>query len=137
MAARISRADYYYATIKDAPGHAYQLLSQLAAAEVNLLAFNAMPLGPEHTQLMLFPDDVARLAEVAEQAGISLTGPQHAFLIQGDDRLGALAGIHRKLSGAKINVYASHGVTNGSGGYGYLVYVRPDQFSEAANVLGV
>ena len=28
------------------PGAAYELLAQLAAAEVNLLAFNAVPLGP-------------------------------------------------------------------------------------------
>jgi hypothetical protein len=137
MAAKIRRVDYFYATVRDQPGEAYKLLSRLAAAEVNLLAFSAVPIGVETTQLVLFPENVDLLARAAEKAGVVLAGPQRAFLIQGDDELGVLADIHRKLYEANINVYASNGVTDGGKGYGYVLYVRPEDFDNAANVLGV
>jgi hypothetical protein len=137
MAAKIQRVEYFYATVTDRPGEAYKLLSQLAAAEVNLLAFSAVPIGAETTQLVLFPENVSDLARAAEKAGVVLAGPQRAFLIQGDDELGALAQIHRKLFDSKINVYASNGVTDGKLGYGYVLYVRPEEYETAAQVLGV
>ena len=129
--------DYFHATVKDRPGEAYRLLSELAAAEVNLLAFSAIPIGPEVTQLVLFPDSTEGLTALAEKAGLVLTGPQHAFLVQGDDRLGAFADIHRKLFDAQINVYASTGVTDGKGDYGCVLYVRADSYKRAAHALGV
>ena len=84
---------------------------------------------------MLYPDDSTRLARAAKDAGLVLTGPQHAFLIQGDDRLGALTEIHQKLAAADINVAASSGVTDGSGGYGYIVHVKAGDFDKAARAL--
>jgi hypothetical protein len=137
MASQIRRVSYFHATLRDRPGEAYRLLTQLASAEVNLLAFSAIPIGPDVTQLVLFPDDVDRLARAAEQSGISLIGPQHAFLIQGDDRLGALIDVHERLSAARVNVYASTGVTDGRGRYGYVLYVKPEHYEAAAGCLGV
>jgi hypothetical protein len=134
---RIRRVEYFHATVKDQPGEAYKLLSQLATAEVNLLAFNAVPVGPEQTQLVIFPESVESLAHAAERTGLIMTGPQRAFLIQGDDKLGALVDLHRKLSDARINVYASSGVTDGVGGYGYVLYVRSEHYEDAAAALGV
>jgi hypothetical protein len=137
MTMNIRRVEYFHATVKDLPGEAYKLLAQLATAEVNLLAFNAVPVGPEQTQLVIFPESVESLARAAERTGLILTGPQRAFLIQGDDRLGALVDLHRKLSDASINVYASSGVTDGRGGYGYVLYVRSEHYEDAAVALGV
>jgi hypothetical protein len=137
MAAKIRRATYFHATVKDEPGEAYRLLALLAASNVNLLAFNAIPMGHDHTQLMLFPEHVELLARVAPEKGIILSGPHPAFLIRGDDDLGALVEIHERLAGARINVYASCGVTADCGRYGYLLYVNPQEFENAAIVLGV
>ena len=36
------------------PGEAFRILTTLAEADVNLLAFNIVPLGPESTQLVIF-----------------------------------------------------------------------------------
>jgi hypothetical protein len=36
-----------------------------------------------------------------------------------------------------VNVYASSGVTDGVGGYGYILYVKPEAYDRAARVLGV
>ena len=46
-----------------------------------------------------------------------------------------LASIHAKLYEAKVNVYASTGVADGRGGYGYVLYVRPDQYERAVSAL--
>lgn len=137
MPTNVRRVDYFYATVKDRPGEAYRLLSKLATEKVNLLAFNAIPVGFETTQLLILPDTDENLAEAAETAEISLNGPHHAFLIQGDDQPGVLASLHRKLFDAEVNVYASHGVTDGRGGYGYVLYVRAEDYESAANALGV
>jgi hypothetical protein len=137
MSVTVRGVDYFYVMVKDRPGEAFRLLSALAAVEVNLLAFNAIPMGPEHTQLVLFPDSSERLIRAAEKVGLLLTGPERAVLVQGDDRLGALADIHLKLFDAQINVYASSGVTDGRGGYGYIMYVRPEDFHKAELMLGI
>ena len=131
------KVQYFYATVEDKPGAAFSLLAKLAESKVNLLAFSATPTGPNNTQVVLFPEDPAALAVVAEQSNLVLTGPQNAFLIQGDDRLGALAEIHQILADAKVNVYNSTGVTDGRGGYGYIIYVRPEDIERAAHVLVV
>lgn len=137
MAVKMRAVEYFYCNVKDRPGEAYRLLGRLAAGGVNLLAFTAIPIGPDLVQLILFPQDLEALARAAQKGGLVLTGPQRAFLIQGDDELGALTEIHRKLYDANINVYASSGVTDGKGGYGYIIYVRPEDFDTAAATLEV
>ena len=135
MTSRIQRVDYFYTTAGDQPGDAYKLLNVLADLGVNLLAFAAVPMGPIRTQLTLFPADDRRLESAAKQAGLGLDGPHPALLVQGDDELGALAGIHERLHEAGVNVFASTGVADGKGSYGYVVYVRPARFEEALRAL--
>lgn len=131
----VKRLDYFYTTVKDQPGEAYKLLSTLADLGVNLLAFNAVPLGSAGAQLSLFPQDSSQLTSVTNKAGIVLEGPNPALLIQGDDDLGVLAEIHQKLFSVDINVYSAIGVTCGKGAFGYLVYLRPDEYSKALKAL--
>jgi hypothetical protein len=135
MAARIRNCDYYYVMVRDRPGESYRLLSLLAEQGVDLLAFNAVPLGGESTQLALFPSDAALFVRAISSAGLSPVGPQRAFLITGDDKLGAFAEIHHKLAEAAINVFSSSGVTDGRGGFGYVIHVRPEDYDRAAAVL--
>jgi hypothetical protein len=137
MGYRIRRVDYFYTTVKDEPGEGYKLLSQLAGVGINLLAFTAIPVGPMRTQLTLFPEDAPRMASETQKAGIPLDGPHPALLVQGDDELGALASVHAKLYEAKVNVFASNGVADGQGNYGYVLYVRPDEIVRASEALGV
>ena len=134
---RIRQVEYYYTMVRDVPGQAYLTLSKLATADVNLLAFSVVGMGPEYTQLVLFPENVEQLIKTAKESELELIGPQHAFLVQGDDRCGALVELHQKLFNANINVYASSGVADGRGGYGYVVYIKSEDHEAAANVLGV
>lgn len=127
--------EYFTATAQDQPGEGYRLLSSLADLGVNLLAFTAVPTGAMTTLLTLFPDDPAQLAAAARQAGIALLGPNKAILIRSDDRLGAFADIHKKLYDARVNVYASSGLTDGEGSFAYVLYVMPAEFDRAVAAL--
>lgn len=137
MATKIRRVEYFYATIKDQPGQAYLFLQQLADLGVNLLAFSAVPVGPNSTQLSIFPEDAKNLTDLARQAGLKLEGPHHAILVQGNDEVGALADIHKRIFQAGVNIYASTGVATDKESYGYLLYVRPETFERAAKALGL
>lgn len=137
MPYRIRRVDYFYATVRDEPGAAYRILSQLAGLGVNLLAFTAVPIGPMRAQLALFPEEPQRLATVAHQAGLTLDGPHPALLVQGDDELGALAALHKRLFDAGVDVYAASGVTDGRGTFGYVIYLREGQLDLAIAALGL
>ena len=135
MKATIRRVDYYYVMVRDRPGEAYRLLSLIASGGVDLLAFNAIPMGGDLTQLVIFPENKQELLDVGHQAGLELVGPHPAFLIQGDDQLAALVDIHGQLFEAQINVSASAGVTDSHGSYGYIIYVAPHDFERATRIL--
>ena len=137
MAYAIRRADYFHATIGDQPGEAYQVLSALAGLGVNLLAFTTVPVGPDRTQITLFPAEPSKMTSEARKANMALDGPHQAFLLQGDDELGALVAVHEKLYRANVNVYASSGVADGHGKYGYVIWVRQEDCDRAAKALGV
>ena len=137
MAIKILKAEYFYTSVQDQPGEAYKLLGQLEIIGVNLLAFTAIPMGPERTQFTLFPEDTNKLQQAAEKAGFTLEGPHPALLVQGDDELGALTDLHKKLFQANVNVYTSSGVTDGRGSFGYVLYVRAEEMDKAVSALGI
>jgi hypothetical protein len=135
MAFSVRNVEYFYTRVEDESGRAYGLLADLASEDINLLAFSAVPYGPNHVELTIFPDRSEDFERVARKLGWVLTGPQHACLIQGDDHLGALAEIHNRLRDANVNIYASTGVTDGEGRYGYVIYVKEEDHSAAAKAL--
>jgi hypothetical protein len=137
MAFTVRRIDYFYIMIEDTPEVGYEVLSQLSEQNVNLAAITAVPFGPARTQLTVFPDDTSEMKRIAKQANIQLDGPHPALVVQGDDEVGALVQIHEKLRDANVHVFASTGVADGRGGYGYVIYVRPDEHERAAEALGV
>ena len=137
MAYQIRRVDYYYVTVKDEPGEAYKFLSQLASLGISLLAFTAVPVGPDASQLTLFPESSVNFQQKAKMAGLKFLGPHHAFLVNGDDELGALVEVHDALFRSRINIYASSGVTDGKGEYGYIMYLKPEDYERAAKALGI
>jgi hypothetical protein len=137
MAHEIRRVDYFYTTVEDRPGQALRFLTTLSELGVNLLAFAAIPVGLLQTQLTIFPEDSLRLTDEGRKGGFALDGPHPALLVQGEDVPGAIVEIHEKLFQAGVNVYASTGVTGGKGSYGYILYVRPEDFGVAAEAVGV
>jgi hypothetical protein len=136
MSLSVRTVEYFYVQIHDGPDKAYALLAQLASQEVNLLAFSAVPFGPNRVELTIFPDQSKPFVQLSEKLGWEMSGPLHALLVQGDDHLGTLAEIQRVLLCAGINIYASSGVTDGSGRYGYVIYVKEEDHLRAATALG-
>jgi hypothetical protein len=137
MAYTIRRVEYFHATVVDQPGEAYKVLSALEGLGVDLLAFTAVPAGSDRTQLTLFPADPSKMTSEARKSKMDLDGPHPALLLQGDDELGALVTVHEKLYRAGVNVYASSGVSDGHGKYGYVIYVREEDCERAAKALEV
>ncbi len=137
MAFTMRRIDYFYISVADQPGEACKLLSILASLGINLLAFNALPIGPTHTQLTIFPEDTGKLVSEAQKTGLTLDGPHPALFFQGDDKLGAFAEVHMQLYEANVNVYASSGVADSGRSFGYIIYVRPEDYTKAAAALGL
>lgn len=137
MAHDTRRVEYYYTTVQDRPGEALRFLSTLQELGVNLLAFTAIPVGLMQTQLTIFPDDPARLRSEGEKSGFRLDGPYHALLVEGDDVPGAIVSVHEQLYRAGINVYASTGVAAGGRSYGYILYLRPEDFEAACDAVGI
>lgn len=136
MAVKIYSTAYYFTTVRDVPGEACRLLERLAEEQVNLLAFNALPVGPDETRMMIYPLNPVWLAEMARKTGLTLDGPHHAFIVHGDDELGALVEMHQKLCDADINVTNSSGIADGKGGYRYILHVVPEDYERAEKLLG-
>jgi len=136
MADTVRGVEYYYVTVPDAPGEGRRILSALEERAVNLLAYLGFPLGGGQSQIDLVPEDAASLEEAARQAGITLSAAKRAFLIQGDDRVGAVADITAKLAEANINVTAAAAAGAGSGRYGMILWVAQADYERAAGALG-
>jgi hypothetical protein len=135
MPSRVYEVEYYYAVVADKPSEARKLLEFLSEKEVNLLALTAFPLGEGESQIDFFPADPDKLKEAARDANMPLVGPKKAFLLQGDDRVGALHEFHLKLSNAGINIHAANGVVDGTGRFGYIIWVDPADYKEASKAL--
>jgi len=136
MADTIRRVSYYYTTISDKPGEGARLLEIMRSGGVNLLAFHAFP-SARKAQIDFVPADAVLFTAAAKGAKIKLSKPKTAFLIDGDDRVGAVAGLMARLGAAKINVTAVTGVCAGMGRYGAILWVKQRDVSKAASALGV
>lgn len=137
MLEKVQAVEYFYSIVEDQPGEGRRLLEFLSAHSVNLLAFTAFPMEDGRAQLDFFPEDARQLKAAVEEAGMTLIGPKNAFLIQGEDRPGVLVEYHLRLADAGINVYASNGVCDGDGRFGYVIWVKPQDFDRAAKALNV
>lgn len=128
--------DYFYIQTSDRPGEGARVLSALRDAGVNLVVFHAFP-SARRSQLDFVPADAAAFRAAARKAGWKVTGPKKAFVIEGEDRVGALVDYFAKLGEAKINVTAVSATTAGAGRFGAVLWVKPRDVKRAAAALGV
>jgi hypothetical protein len=136
MADTIELVDYFYVDAPDKPGEGARVLGHLREQGVNLLVFSGFPSG-RRAQLDFVPADAAAFRATARAAKWKVTGPKKAFLLQGEDRVGAVADVMERLAAARINVTAIDAVCAGSGRYGAIVWVKPADVRKAAKALGV
>jgi hypothetical protein len=137
MAESIRRVEYCYVAVKDKPGSGASVLDALQAEGVNLLAYLGFPAGRGKSQLDLVAEDPAALKRAAQKAGLKLSRVKRAFLVMGDDRVGAVAEVTRRLAGAKVNVTAACATAAGGGRFGMILWVPSASYEKAAKALGV
>ncbi len=135
MADSIRRVDYYYIEVPDKSGEAFRVLMGFKDAGVNLLAFCAFPIGSGKSQIDLVPENPSAFQQAAARQGLSLNGPKQAFLIQGEERIGAVADVFEKLTTEGINVVGSQAVAVGSGRWGMIIWVKPINYNQASKAL--
>jgi hypothetical protein len=135
MADTIRLVEYFYITAPDKPGQGAQALRVLKDAGVNLLAFSGFPQG-RRAQMDFIPADPAAFKQVAKKAKWKVVGPKRGFLVQGEDRVGAVAELLERLASSKINVTAIDAVSAADGRYGAILWVAPKDVKKAATLLG-
>lgn len=136
MAEMIRKVDYFKIMTPNKPGEGAQVLGVLRDAGVNLLAFAGFPRGGR-AQMDFIPEDTAVFKKAAKKAGFKFSLAKKGFLIQGEDRAGAVADILTRLAQSKINVTAIDAVSSGEGRYGAILWVKPPDVKKAAQALGI
>jgi hypothetical protein len=136
MAESVRSVEYFSTTVEDAPGAVQNVLTTLKDNGVNLLAFLGFPAGDGRSQIDLVPEDPEELRAAAGQTGLQLSEARRALMIEGDDRVGAVAEITSKLADAGVNITATAAVGAGPGRFGMIVWVRPVDYDQAAKALG-
>jgi hypothetical protein len=136
MADEIRQVDYFYAVVPDKPGKAAEILAGLHNAGVNLVGFSGFPKGKKG-QLDFIPSDSTAFTAAVKKMKLDVSKKKTGFLIQGEDRPGAIAEVMGKLGAAKINVISMQAVCAGAGRYGALLWVKPRDLKKAAKSLGV
>jgi hypothetical protein len=136
MANEIRRADYFYTMVPDKPGEAACILAGLRDAGIGLLAFCGFPQGRKG-QLDFVVADSVSFVKAARKMKIKLSKKKTAFLIAGDDQIGAAAEFMEKLAAVKINVVSMQGITAGAGRFGAILWVKPADIKKAAKALGI
>ena len=135
MADTVQRVEYFYVQVPNKAGEGLRYLSALSEAGINLLAFSGFPEG-RGSQLDFVPADPAAFRDFARRSKWKITGPKRAFLLSGDDRVGLVADIHKKLADARINVTAIDAACAGAGRYGAILWVAARDYKKAATLLG-
>lgn len=137
MADKIRRVEYYYVNVPDKPGEGARILGALKEAGVNLLSLTAFPDGKGTTQIDFVTENADGLTKAVKGLGQKLSDRKRAFFAQGDDRAGAAAEIFRKFADAGVNIHAANATAGAKGGYGLILWVRPENYDKAAKALGV
>ncbi|MFZ0695190.1 MAG: ACT domain-containing protein [Alphaproteobacteria bacterium] len=136
MTQTLRKVDYFYVETQNTAGQGSQIMAALCDAGINLLAFSGFPSGRK-AQLDFVPADPAQFKAAAKKMKLKLSLKKTGFLLQGDDKVGALTDILSKLAEANINVTALDAVTSGEGRFGAIFWVKPRDIARTAKLFGV
>jgi predicted amino acid-binding ACT domain protein len=66
---------------------------------------------------------------------LRISARKTAFLVRGDDRVGALTSVMGRLAKAKINIVSVQAVTAGKRRFGAILWVKPKEVAKASRAL--
>ncbi|MGI8564395.1 MAG: ACT domain-containing protein [Candidatus Dormibacter sp.] len=98
-------------SLEDRPGALADVAGAIAAAGINVEAVLAYSVGGQTEAHLAFVDGEAARSAL-EGAGHRVAGERNAFVVQMEDRVGALAELTQRLAGAGVNLSLTHLATN-------------------------
>ena len=131
-----ARVVYSYSTsVPDEPGQAFKVLATLVSAGIDLLGCSGTQ-SDSGARIDVVPADAAAFAALVERAALGFRRQKAGFLIQGDDRPGALADHLSRLADTGINVTGVHGLAAGAGRWSAILWIADRDLEAAARALG-
>lgn len=130
----IRKVVYFSMQVPNRPGIGAAMLKSIAKDKLNLLAFTGFPSGSK-AQVDFVPADPGEFAREAKKMGVKLGKKKTAFLMQGEDRVGALTRVLDTLAKARINMTAMDAVTAGSRRFGAIFWVKQRDVGRASRLL--
>jgi hypothetical protein len=134
MATTVKKVAYFAMDVTNRAGQGAKILGALAEGGVNLLAFSGFPNGKK-AQLDFIPESAAAFKKAAKAAKLTTRPQKFGFLVQGDDRKGAVAKLLKTLAEKKINITAIDAVSAGAARYAAILFVAQKDVSRAARAL--
>jgi hypothetical protein len=135
MAKIVKKVAYFAMDVPNKPGEGARVLGALAGAGVNLLAFTGFP-GGRKAQLDIIPEDAAVFKKAVKALELKTRPQKFGFLVQGDDRKGAVAALLKILAEKKVNVTAIDAASAGAGRYAAILWVESKDVNKTAKALG-
>jgi hypothetical protein len=135
MADRVQKVRYCNITVAHRAGQGAKVLGAIKDAGIDMLAYSGFPVKGGKAQIDFVLHSVAHINALARRNGWRLSKPKRAFLVQGDDRVGAIHHHVQRLADQKISIVAAQGVSAGKGRYGMILWVKPKDYNRAAKAL--
>src|SRR5688572_16766830 len=130
----VRKVEYFSIHVPNKPAQAFGVLSTLVSGGVNLLACSGVPRG-RRAQIDVVPEDTKQFRRVVKKAGLEFSPQKSGFMIQGDDRRGALTDHLRALAENRVNVTGIEGLSAGAGRWGAIIWVEDEALKKAEKVL--
>ena len=136
MADSVRKVRYAYVMVPNRAGKGAAVLDRLRGAGVDLLAYSGFPGKRGNAQIDLVTENLDGLRRVAKASGWKLSEAKKGFLVQGDDRIGAVHRHLARLGAARVSVVAADAVAAGRGRYGMILWVKDKDYARASRALG-
>ena len=97
MATTIRKAVYFSLHTANRAGQGARMLKALRDEDVDLLAFTGFP-NAGRAQVDFIPVDTGKFLRAARKLGLKVGKRKTVFIAQGDDKPGAIGGVHTEIS---------------------------------------